>query len=236
MRISSNLQVGKGYLNINNMNNSFNQKDAKNPETAKLNKDTVSISPLGKNKNIIESLVKKKQKIMENKNNLISKTLEKGDDIDSIKSELSSFEEQLKNVDDEINKTLSEQLKKNEETSKLLGYGKTNIDKDEENDRFKSIVNLSSSLDKTKSITSLKKKSDGEIRILESEIKLDETRGGTSELKRNRLSELREESEKMNSKIKEDLESIRKNSVFKSNYFNTSNAFMNAGGVFNLYL
>lgn len=102
MRVNLNIGMQNNFLNVYHINNqdlSQKQSIIKNSDLRE-QKDTVSISPLGKTKSLVESLMKQKQKIIESKNQLIGRTLEKGGNIDSIKSQIESLEEELKTVDE----------------------------------------------------------------------------------------------------------------------------------------
>lgn len=207
MRVNMNMGMKNNLLNvhhINNQNLSQKQPIIKNSDLRD-QKDTVSISPLGKTKSLVESLMKQKQKIIESKNELVSRTLEKGANIDSIKSQLESLEEQLENIDEQISQTMAEQIKQQNEEQKRMEYKNPKTEEEIQTERFNSIVNLSSSLAKAQVVSAVKTKSDGEARILETEIKLDESRGGASVIKKERLADLKKQSTNLTTQINENL-------------------------------
>src|SRR5699024_9586970 len=121
MRANMNIVMQNNFLNVGHINQDLNQNNfaIKNSEQQE-RKDTVFISSLGKADSLIESLMKQKQNIIEMKNKLVGRTLEKGENIDSIKSELECFEEQLKNIDEQIAQTMAEPSKRQAESQKKI--------------------------------------------------------------------------------------------------------------------
>lgn len=207
MRVNINIGMQNHLLKVqhsNNQNLSQKQPITKNGDLLE-QKDTVSISPLGKAKSLVESLMKQKQKIIESKNEIVSRTLEKGGNIDSIKSQLESFEEQLKNIDEQIAQTMTEQIKKQNEEQKKIENKKTKTEEEVQTEWLNSIVSLSSSLTQAKVVSAVKTKADGEAKVLETEIKIDESRGGASVIKKERLADLKKQSENLTTQIHENL-------------------------------
>ncbi|MDD2401921.1 MAG: hypothetical protein PHI90_01620 [Clostridia bacterium] len=207
MRINMNSSRQNNFFNVSNNNQGLNQKNfaIKNSGQQKP-KDTVSISTLGKVKSLIDSLMEQKQNIIERKNELIYTTLEKGENMDSIKPQLECFEGELKNINKQIAQTKVEQLKQQVGSQKEVAINKSNNNlKTEERiqtERLNSIVSLSSSLSQAQVVSSVKTKVDGESRSLEMEIKLDESRrGGASVSKKERLANLQKQSVDLTTKI-----------------------------------
>lgn len=207
MHVNMNIGMKNYLLNVNHINSQgLDQKQLiiKNSELQE-QKDSVTISPLGKTKGIIESLMKQKQRINESKSELIGRTLEKGDNIESIKSQLESFEEQIETIDEQIAQTLAEEIKEENEEQKKMAYKnkKPKTDEEVQAERLNSIVDLSSSLNQAQVVSSVKTNMDGEARVLEIEIKLDESRGGASDLKKERLADLEKQSANLSTDINE---------------------------------
>lgn len=86
-----------------------------------------------------------------------------------------------------------------------MEYKKTKTEEEVQTERFNSIVNLSSILDKVQLVSAVKSKSDGEARILETEIKLDGSRGGSSIIKKERIADLKKQSANLTTQINETL-------------------------------
>lgn len=210
MRVNMNIGMQNNFLNAHPINQGLNENNftIKDSEQQEL-KDTVFISPLGKARSLIESLTKQKQNIIESKNELIGKTLEKGGTIDSIKSQLECFDEQLKTIDEQIAQTVAEQLKQQAEKQKEIAYKKPKTEEEVETEHLSSILSLSSSLNQAEVVSSMKSKVDGESRVLKMEIKLDESRrGGASAFKKEHLVDLQKQSVDLATKINENLTEV----------------------------
>lgn len=209
MRKDMNIAMHNNLLNASTINHGFHELNfaVKGNEEQKgiERKDTVSISPLGKAKSLIESLVKQKEKIMENKNELISRTLENGGNMDSIKTKLEAFEEQVQNIDNQIAQITSDQLKQQAEEQKKVAYKKPKTEEEIQTERLHSMASMSSSLDQAKVVSSVKTKVDGESKVLEIEIKLDGSRRGASKSKFERLADLNNKSSDLSLQVGENL-------------------------------
>lgn len=208
------------YVNLNisrenNFSNVYrtNQTPSKDGVEAKNNmrpeqKDSVRISPMGRKNSMIESFVKQRQSIIEQKEKLTSSTLEKGGTLDSIKSQLESFDEQIKNLDQQIAKSMAEQTKKQEEEKKVDIYSKPKTKEEVENERLTNIVSHSSDLRQAQVISSVKAKVDAESRILKAEIK---TGNGPIESKKVQVKELDQQSANLASQVSEKLTKLAEN-------------------------
>lgn len=172
-------------------------------------KDAVTISPLGKAKNYIDSLMKQKLKLTEGKNALISTTLEKGGNMDGIKAQLESYEEQIKAIDEQVAQAMADQLKPKKDPQDDTEIKKPKTEETIQAERMNSLVNLSSDLKQTQIIASTKTNIENESQILKIEIKLDEARGGASEQKKERLSDLQKQSGVLSKEVLEEIASIR---------------------------
>lgn len=207
------------YINLNisretNFSNVYraNQTPSKDGVETKNNmgpeqKDSVRISPMGRKNSMIESFMKQRQSIIEQKEKLTSSTLEKGGTLDSIKSQLESFDEQIKNIDQQIAKTMAEQTKKQEE-KKVDIYSKPKTREEVENQRLTNIVSNSSDLRQAEVISSVKKKVDGESRILKAQIK---TGNGPIESKKEQVTALDQQSVNLASQVSEKLTKLAEN-------------------------
>lgn len=214
MYVNLNIGSENNFSNVyrTNQTQSTDGAQAKNSMRSE-QKDSVRISPMGRKNSMIESLMKQKQSIMEQKEKLKSNTLEKGGTLDGIKSQLESFDEQIKNIDQQIAKSMAEQSKKQEEEKRMDIYSKPKTKEEVDNERLTNIVNNSSDLRQAKVISSVKKKVDAESRILKAEIK---TGNGPIESKKAQVKELDQQSANLASQVSEKLiklaENITKNS------------------------
>lgn len=147
-------------------------------------RDTVTISLLGQNSNSrIKNLMGQKQFLLERKNQWINSALENGQDIKSIHDMLDSYEEQLKELEQQISQEMarqnSEQLEK-EQSSKKNDEPKTKQEIEQE--RISNLVDLSSGMSQVRAVQSSQTQVEGEARVLESEIKMDKGRTGDTEI------------------------------------------------------
>ncbi len=146
------------------------------------NPDRLTISLYGQNSRI-ESLMKQKHSLLERKNELIRSTLENGGSRESIQELLDTYEEQMKNLDQQISREMASL--NTDRTDKDSSISKNNAPKTKEELRKKQIsdlVDLSSGLSQVTSIQSARTSVEGEARVLESEIRMDKGRGGDPEV------------------------------------------------------
>lgn len=208
MRININIGNQNNVLNISGIKKGLNKNNLMHKGVQQEQKDSVSISPLGKANSIIESLMKQKKNVTESKNKLISRTLEKGGSIESIKSQLDDFDKQLTDIDTQIAQIMAE-FKKQQNDKQEDKVSKEPKTEDEiQAERFNSIISQSSSLNLTQVASSVKIGIDGEVKVLESENKLDQSRGGASASKKEHLADLQKQSANLAAKIRDGLADI----------------------------
>lgn len=184
------------------------QSKAKTTKAFQEPKDAVTISPLGKAKNYIDSLMKQKQKLTESKDALISATLEKGESMDSIKAQLESYKEQIQTIDEQVAQAMADQLKPKNDSQDNAENTKPKTEEAIQTERMNSMASLSSDLKQAQIVASTKANIDGESRVLKIEIKLDESRAGASEQKKERLANLQKQSGHLNRQIFKEISSI----------------------------
>ena len=145
--------------------------------------DTVTISLFGQNNNSrIKNLMGQRQLLLEQKNELLHTTMENGGDKQSIQDLLESYEEQLKELDQQISQEMIKQKEKQltkEESSKEKEEAMT--EEELEQKRVSNLLALSSGMSQMETAKSSKTQIEGEIRVLESEIELDKGRCGASQ-------------------------------------------------------
>ena len=136
--------------------------------------------------------MKQKMEITDRKNSLIASTIEKGASMETIKTQLEAYDEQLENIDVQITQAMARELEKKEDKENADDTPKT---KEElENERMTDIVTLSGDVQNVDMLDSVKTKVDRRITILESEISLDTGRLIDSDFKKEELSELKKKS------------------------------------------
>lgn len=147
---------------------------------------------------MINNLMKQKMEITDRKNSLIASTLEKGSSMETIKSQLEAYDEQLENIDVQITQAMAKELEKKEETEN----DDTPKTREElENERLNDIVTLSGDVGNIDMLDSVKTKVDRRITTLESEISLDNGRMGAADFKKEELSQLKKKSAELASDI-----------------------------------
>ena len=145
------------------------------------NADRITISLFGQNSRV-ESLMKQRHSLLERKNELIRSTLENGGNRESIQDLLDTYEEQMKNLDQQISQEMADlnadQPDKNPSASK---NNTTKTEAELRKEQIFGLVNLSSGLSQTEAMQSAKTAIEGEARVLKSEIRMDKGRGGDPE-------------------------------------------------------
>lgn len=186
MRISNmTVAIGTKYTSLNN--NVVNKSIHLNKNA---NFDTLSISNSAKNafskqtrmSNILDSLLKQKQNIMDTKNSLIERTMEKEESLSSIKDQLADFDDQISTIDSQISSYMFEEKRKAFGTDKKednVADSKPKTEQEVQDARLNNIVSLSNNIQEIEVGSAVKDKLEGQTRILESEIKLDEGRSFT---------------------------------------------------------
>lgn len=184
---------------------------------SKINQDSVRISGQAfqlfngiksKKQNLmIESLMKQRESLVEMKHTLTEQTLEAGNDISSIQEQLKEFEKQITELDNEIAK---QQM---EEHNRVFGkeeQAKKNTSPQSEEEQ---IVAQATLLDQAKNMKRVFKGMEREKNILESEMKLDASRGIYSERKQEKLIKLKEKLQTVQEQVKEKMQQPTNTSV-----------------------
>lgn len=170
-------------LNFSAVNNSMSNKSTnKNVHKAgiKNSHDRVSLSPQGKMMNLIETLNKQKENIIENRNKLVTTTLENGGDLDNIKEQLKLYSKQLQDIDKQISDIQSQNAKaeidKNKKDNKATEKNKNKYKTDTqvEIENLTNIANISEDVKSSQKITSLKNSTDNEVNIKKAELHMDQ--------------------------------------------------------------
>lgn len=194
-------------LQINNAFQSYqiNRSAANKPgvnEAAGSNeerRDTFTLSPAGKTQNLINSLMKQKMDITDRKNALMASVKEQGGSMDSIKTQLEAYDEQLQNIDIQISEAMSRELEKQEEEKKA-GDEEPKTKEEILTERMNAVTSMSTDAERIDSLDSIKTRVDGRVKVLESELALDEGRMGDTEYrgvlnyKREKITELKKKS------------------------------------------
>lgn len=183
MRVNLGVQQNP-FINAHRVNQSIAAKNggASSAQGSRnLPVDSVSISPQGKENSMLDNLMKQKLRITEQKDKLISSTLENGGTMDSIKTQLETYEEQLEGIDEQIAEMTAKEMEKQAESAKPKESNKPKTEEEVQNGRLADITSLSTDLVQADVMSSVQTRADGNARVLKSEIELDKMRAGSSE-------------------------------------------------------
>lgn len=190
-------KIGKTENNINGSNKQNGQINKRN------DRDTVLISAQGRKQSIIEQLMKQKQDIIERKNEVKISADEKGYDVTE---QLKAYEEQIKQIDEQISQIQSEEANESNDNKIDLKSTYKQEQKTEEeiqNENLTKISNIAISNELTEIVSNVKNQIDNRVNILETELKLDASRGLFSEEKIEEISELKAQSSSVSNDIGE---------------------------------
>lgn len=170
MRISGSNMFQNAGLRLNNQNSPFLNATLQTGDKIQ-KKDTLTIGQGAKKNSVFEQLAKQRENITKQKYDLIGRTLEKGGSMESIKGQLEVYDEQLKNLDIQMKQALMEQKEKKEENNGIKNEPKT--EEELQAQRMNRLLQSDNSLEQAEVITSVKERTEGEIKVLKSEISLD---------------------------------------------------------------
>lgn len=213
MRIDFNInQLGQPNQSLHV--NRINQKAAQqaNPSVRVENqdgrRDRVTISRTGKASSLMEALIKQKQRVQDSKNELLANTLDQGGEKSQIQNQLDLYDEQIKNIDDQIAQAAAEQAKGTTEDKDKENTAASYQPKTPEEAAAKEmsdLLDLSSALSRTEEISMLKEHTEGQVNVVKGEIKLDQSRGSVSEGKLEKLTELESKARELNNQLGESI-------------------------------
>lgn len=200
---STNVQPG-GNTNV------INDKRVSGIDKVTLSKEGRAKSNLLNNNNsnsALKGLIEQKGKLIEQKNNVITKMVENDNDVATQKSKIKEIEDQLKKIDEQISKIQMEEQQKNlkadEETKKKAAKTENHEAKEEQGvsiSDMDSIIASGNALKELSSASKMRKEASGQLRVLENEIKTDEARsldGRASAMKYKDRTKLESKIEKM---------------------------------------
>lgn len=210
--------VNRSYSRMQTNQNQSASKDKKE----KVNKDMVSISQSARNAfgkqdrktSMLESLVKRKETLMESKNSLIERTMENGTGIETIQAQLDEYDQQIKDIDEQISQSMVEdqkealetkgkEKKETEETTDDKNI-KGQIDKGTVHD----FIQLDGTVEQMEQLHSLKTNMENEIRTIKSEMSLDSATGMSHSSKLERISDLEKNINNINTSVGEILNDV----------------------------
>lgn len=131
---------------------------------------------------MMDSLLKQKETIIKNKNDLIARTQEDGGDISAIQDQLKNYEEQLKEIDTQISQAAAEEQRGSlNEEGKTEGSKKTNTmvssspqtEQEQQSVDMNNLLALSGRIKQSDTLQSSKINMENQLRVLKSEAQLD---------------------------------------------------------------
>lgn len=171
--------------------------------------DSVLLSRQGKKQSLIQQLMTQKQLIQENKNALIKKGAE-GGPIDQNK--LEEYEKQLEMIDEQIAQAMAEEVTEDSENSENDDSKKEMTKEDYETKKMTDFISISTGMDKTETMMSVKDRLDQEAAVKESELESDRYLSGSPQWKIERIAEIKSRSSELmveaGKNISETLETI----------------------------
>ena len=112
MKLNFNTVTQNQIFNSYRINQSAAAKNGRSGSAAsqEARRDLALISPQGKQGSLIDTLMKQKMSILEQKDSLISSAQKDGKSMESIKSQLEAYEKQLKDVDQQISQAMMKEM------------------------------------------------------------------------------------------------------------------------------
>ena len=154
LNFSPSLQINNVFQSYQINRSAANKAGVSGTESSEEERrDIFTLSPKGKAMNLINNLMKQKMEITDRKNSLIASTLEKGSSMETIKSQLEAYDEQLENIDVQITEAMAKELEKKEDKDKVDNTPKTQ--EELENERLTDIVTLSGDVQNISMLDSL---------------------------------------------------------------------------------
>lgn len=207
LNFSPSLQINNVFQSYQINRSAANKAGVSGTESSEEERrDIFTLSPKGKAMNLINNLMKQKMEITDRKNALMASVKEKGGSMESIKTQLEAYDEQLQNIDIQISEAMSRELEKQKE-EKQSGDEEPKTREELLNERMNNVAAMSNDVQHIDTLDSLKSKIDGRIKVLESEISLDESRApdgsltGASDLKKETVSNLKKKSAEITADI-----------------------------------
>ena len=180
-----------------NQSASRSMKSGKNKNGQESREDRVQLNPMRQAQSMLDHLMEQKQNLIEQKNQLVADTLAAGGDMDSIRALVSLYDEQINNIDVQISQTMKDmvedQLEKAEEKEEKEPETKEEL----QIRQLNNLSNASLDYEQVKQVHSAHEQKKRDASILSMEIKMDNSRGGVSQGKKDRLAEVLKEADEL---------------------------------------
>lgn len=153
--------------------------------------DKVSINGRSGLSKVLDGLMQQKANILEQRENLVNSTLQKGGSIENIKDQLDGYQEKLAEIEQQMVEAMANDAKKLLEDNSEQKVEKPQTEEEAAQADLNKISALSAQYKQAQTVASVKNRTESSARILESEIKLDGGRGADVSKKQDKLLDLR---------------------------------------------
>lgn len=175
-------------------------------------KNTIGNSLKIKKNRILQNLMEEKSNLMDREKSIMENALKTNEDPRTTKEKIAEVDKQIEEIDKQISKIQIEDRrkdlgtenkdKKNEKTKKASNkVSSDDIKENKSAEELNNILSLSGKLAEAATTASQKKLRTGEVRVIDSEIKLDKSRGVDTTKKEKCSAQLKESVENLNEKI-----------------------------------
>lgn len=186
MRIGSN-NIFQNASFVNQGQRPFAGAHINGQQTTKVNRND-TFEKQSQPKSVLGELMERKQQILDQKYSLMGKTIEKGGSLQDIKSQMDAYDEQLKNIDEQIKSEMINQQDKEEKDDKAVSSQEPKTKEDADAAKLQSIVEGSANIEQAEIVHNTKVRMEREVTTLQSEMALDS--GSILQSKTDRVSEL----------------------------------------------
>ena len=199
-------------LKVNNFNkvNGFYQSKKSNKQNNNINSP---VKDLMKQKEELQNQIKQlQQRYVEDNLNKDNSGIKEEGGSNSNLNQIKELQKQIEEVDKEISKMKSEKLNSKDNKDKK---DKDNVKDEKEQSIEEKLVKFSGNLNNINVQTSVKRRLEDSANILETEIKLDKSRGVNTSRKEKELSNMKENIKNIGNNISEGLKGINNNKTVK---------------------
>lgn len=201
----------KNSINFFQSSNVPSIKDKSVQIKSLVHKDTLTIGQQARNMftgqqsktSLIESLMKQRESIQEMKSDLSERTIESGGDLSSIKEQLKEFEKQIADIDAQI---AEQQM---EEQKNATNQKEQTLKNEKPSNSMDSVLNRFTSLEQMEKLEMTRDSLGREQNRLESEIKLDASRGVFIDNKYEKVSEIEERIQTVQEQVAEEIQNTK---------------------------
>lgn len=172
-----NFSIGRtNLINVGRINQSLASRRGNNNAVGSsraARRDKFSMGGKSGGYNPLENLMRQKKQIAEQKNSLISTTLESGGKLDSIKSQLETYDKQIRNIENQIASMAAQEIEQQLDKPKQKEKDEPKTEEEIQNERLADITTVSAGIKQAETIGSVQSKTEGSARVLKTEVEMD---------------------------------------------------------------